>query len=86
MGTTEGARPPDGRYELVGSKVQGNPEGYSAHVLTNHATETGFDDDVPEPPRDYDGLRNWMLTVAAENSFEGIVWHHSDVSATSARP
>ena len=75
---TEGTTPPDGTYELVGPKVQGNPEGYSAHVLINHATETAFDDATPEPPRDYDGLREWMLTVASEDGYEGIVWHHPD--------
>jgi Family of unknown function (DUF5565) len=75
---TEGAPPPDGTYELVGPKVQGNSEGYSAHVLINHATETAFDDATPEPPRNHDGLRDWMLTVAADNNYEGIVWHHPD--------
>jgi hypothetical protein len=75
---TEGATPADGTHELVGPKVQGNPDGYSAHVLINHETETAFDDATPEPPRDYDGLRDWMLTVAAEDGYEGIVWHHPD--------
>jgi hypothetical protein len=75
---TEGTPPPDGTYELVGPKVQGNPEGYSAHVLINHANETAFDDDVPEPPRDFDGVRGWMESVAGPNNFEGIVWHHPD--------
>src|SRR5690349_6335943 len=37
-----GAVAPDGTYELVGPKVQGNPEGYAAHGLVNHATATAF--------------------------------------------
>jgi hypothetical protein len=69
---------PDGTYELLGPKVQGNPESYPAHALVSHATGTGFDADVPEPTRDFDGLRDWLLTVAASQGFEGIVWHHSD--------
>jgi Family of unknown function (DUF5565) len=75
---TEGGPPPEGTYELVGPKVQGNPEGYSAHVLVNHMTETAFEDDVPESPRDFDGLRAWMLDIASAHEFEGIVWHHPD--------
>jgi hypothetical protein len=67
---TTGGLPPDGTYELVGPKVQGNPEGYSAHVLISHVTETAFDDATPEPSRDFDGLQEWMHTVAAENNYE----------------
>jgi Family of unknown function (DUF5565) len=70
--------PPDGTYELIGPKVQGDPEGYSAHVLISHGKETAFEADVPEPPRDYDRLRSWMLYVASAYGFEGIVWHHPD--------
>ncbi len=61
--------PPDGTYELVGPKVQGNPEGFSMHVLVPHG-----DEPLPEAPRDYDGLRTWLLA----HDYEGIVWHHRD--------
>jgi hypothetical protein len=67
--------PLDGTYELIGPKVQGNPEGYSAHVLISHATETPFDPTTPEPPRDYDGLAKWMRSTATHENIEGIVWH-----------
>lgn len=66
--------PPDGTYELVGPKVQGNPEGYSAHCLISHETETAFEPTNSEPPRDFDGLRDWLLA----HDYEGIVWHHPD--------
>ncbi len=62
----------DGTYELIGPKVQGNPEASGDHVLVAH-------DDCkliiePQPPRDFDGLRAWM----EGRDIEGIVWHHPD--------
>jgi hypothetical protein len=37
----------------------------------------------PYPPRDYDGLVEWMREFASRDAraalgFEGIVWHHPD--------
>lgn len=61
---------PDGTYELVGPKVQGNPENYSTHVLISHAG-LALDN---QPPRDFDGLRAWLTG----KDIEGIVWHHPD--------
>lgn len=61
--------PPDGTYELVGPKVQGNPEGFARHVLIRHGAET-----LEDAPRDFAGLRVYL----AERSMEGIVWHHPD--------
>ena len=61
----------DGTYELVGVKVQGNPEGVSGnHVLVPHSDAQEFTD----CPRDFDGLKEWL----ADKDIEGIVWHHSD--------
>lgn len=60
----------DGTYELVGPKVQGNPEGYQRHELVAHDT-LQLNSDIP---RDFDGLRNWLATQA----IEGVVFHHSD--------
>jgi hypothetical protein len=65
-------QPRDGTYELIGPKVQGNPEGSLHHMLFAHD-----DGDLvinPEPPRTFDGLREWM----AGQNIEGIVWHHPD--------
>lgn len=61
---------PDGTYELVGPKVQGNPEHYEKHALVSHE-ETGVFEDVP---RTFDGLRTWM----EGRDIEGIVFHHQD--------
>ena len=66
-----GGRPPkDGTFELVGPKVQGNPEGWAWHELVRH----GMLQPVEDPPRTFDGLRDWL----AEHNHEGLVWHHPD--------
>ena len=61
---------PPGTYELIGPKVNGNPEGVTGHELVRHD-----DADVFEVPRDFTGLREWLL---AHPQYEGIVWHHPD--------
>lgn len=60
----------DGTYELVGPKVQGNPEGYATHTLVRHDS-LGITDPVP---RDFDGLASWL----AGRDIEGLVFHHPD--------
>ncbi|MEE8423872.1 MAG: DUF5565 family protein [Thermodesulfobacteriota bacterium] len=60
----------DGTYELIGPKIQGNPEGIDRHVLVAHAKAEIFED----CPRDFDGLKKWL----ANHDIEGIVFHHSD--------
>ena len=61
--------PPDGMYELLGPKVQGNPEGYESHALVRHGS---IPDD--EAPREFEALRDYL----ADGRVEGIVWHHPD--------
>jgi hypothetical protein len=60
----------DGTYELVGPKVQGNPEGYEKHTLVRH----GATPSMPPPPLTFIGLRNYFDLI----DVEGIVWHHPD--------
>lgn len=62
--------PPNGTYELVGPKIQGNPERFSRHELLPHANSPI----LGCAPRDYEGLRNYF----DGNDIEGIVWHHDD--------
>ncbi len=61
----------DGTYELVGPKVQGNPEKYEKHELINHQSRTLALDPVPVT---FDGLKAWL----AAHDVEGIVWHNPD--------
>lgn len=60
----------DGTYELVGPKVQGNPEGYAEHDLVPHAV-LRLDFDIP---RTFDALGKWLIG----RDIEGIVFHHPD--------
>lgn len=60
----------NGTYELVGPKVQGNPEGFSEHVLVSHEM-TG---DYADVPRTFEGLREWL----SGRDIEGLVFHHAD--------
>lgn len=62
---------PDGTYELVGPKSQGNAENFSKHTLVAHSLALAFEED---PPRDFDGLKTWLTG----RDIEGIVWHHPD--------
>ena len=60
----------DGTYELLGPKVQGNPEGYAHHALVPHALAPTF----PNAPQTYVGLTAWL----AGQDIEGVVFHHPD--------
>ena len=60
---------PDGTYELIGPKIQGNPERVPHHGLVVHGGAV-----LEAAPRDYDGLQAWLAT----QDVEGIVWWHPD--------
>lgn len=60
---------PNGTYELLGPKVQGNPEGMENHVLLLHG-----DTLIEDAPTDFEGL----LAFFEAHDVEGIVWHHPD--------
>lgn len=59
-----------GTYELIGPKVNGNPEQVDRHQVVFHAAAQ----DLGDVPTDYDGLRDFL----ADFKGEGIVWHHPD--------
>ena len=65
---------PDGTYELVGPKIQGNPEGWQHHLLLRHGAKGGPMQAIPDVPRSFDGLRDWLVG----KDIEGIVFHHPD--------
>ena len=64
------AVPTSGTYELLGPKVQGNPERLPRHVLLLHKSAQSFGG----VPTDFEGLKTWL----AERDIEGLVWHHPD--------
>jgi hypothetical protein len=63
------AERPDGTYELIGPKVQGNPYHFGGHRLLRHGAVK-----LEGVPTRYDDLRIWL----ERNYMEGIVWHHED--------
>ena len=60
----------DGTYELVGPKIQGNPEKLDIHKLMLHGSKVPTED----PPRTFVELKEWIK----DKDIEGIVWHHTD--------
>ena len=62
-----------GTYELVGPKINGNPEGMSAHFLIDHEYSTAID-----PGEVNVGTWEAAIRSARERGWEGIVWHHPD--------
>lgn len=65
---------PDGTYELVGPKINGNPDHEETHQLIQHGLH-----ELADCPRDFAGLRDW-LTVGpiAAAGWEGVVFWHPD--------
>lgn len=63
-------RPP-GTYELIGPKINGNPERLNEHYLVRHGSLK-----FNESPRTFETLRAYLTDP--EFTYEGIVWHHPD--------
>lgn len=59
---------PDGTYELVGPKINGNRDKFENHILIWHGITP------VEAPRTFDELKEWFK----EQDIEGVVWHHHD--------
>lgn len=59
----------DGTYELVGPKINGNPECRDSHALVPHGAYTLLD-----CPRTFAGIRDYLRG----GLIEGVVWHHQD--------
>ena len=59
-----------GTYELLGPKVQGNPEKVTRHLLKKHSGATLY----PDTPRTFKGLYAWLKDM----NIEGLVFHHPD--------
>jgi len=61
---------PNGTYELLGPKIQGNIEKFDEHILIKHSDA----EKMENCPRDYNGIQDFMLG----KDIEGIVFHHPD--------
>lgn len=60
----------EGTYELIGPKINKNPEQYEIHFLIKHDDADGVELD----DRTYDGISRALLGA----DIEGIVFHHPD--------
>lgn len=60
----------DGTFELLGPKIQGNPENFKEHTLLKHSEAEQYED----APRTYQELKEWLQ----DKQIEGLVWHHPD--------
>jgi len=60
----------DGTYELLGPKVQGNPEKVGEHQLKKHSLATEYEN----VPLEFEMLKQWLT----DKDIEGLVWHHPD--------
>jgi hypothetical protein len=58
----------DGTYELVGPKINGNPEEMTEHLYIRHGAHE------LTMPRTFDGIRESLKKY----NFEGFVFHHPD--------
>lgn len=62
--------PAGGTYELMGPKIQGNPERKDSHCLWAHL----YAPELPEHERTYEGIVAFLKSL----DIEGIVYHHPD--------
>lgn len=62
----------DGTYELIGPKVNANPERFSMHVLIPH--DPRYSRLTAPPARTFETIQDWFTGA----DIEGIVWHHPD--------
>lgn len=75
-GVADGGREPweHGTYELIGPKINGNPEGLDEHRLIYHWDAERLPD---VHPREFETLKAYVLQLKAQGR-EGVVWHHPD--------
>jgi hypothetical protein len=59
-----------GTFELIGPRINGNPEGWHEHVLMRHGCEV-----IEVRPFD---IRELVRVTGRVGGWEGIVWHHPD--------
>lgn len=69
-----------GTFELVGPKINGNPENMPSHILLRHGAETAVE--IPDMrnvrPEDAFDLLHEIFTDFKERGIEGVVWHGAD--------
>jgi len=74
VGTAIMSRNADKTYELIGPKIQGNPEQIDGHFLVEHGSIADHVSIDPLHERTYDYIRQ----VLSNNDIEGLVYWHPD--------
>lgn len=77
FGALTGAAMSPGTFELVGPKINGNPERAEYHRLEPHANAERIDWDDDRDVTPFESLRDMVLWLA-DDGIEGVVWHHPD--------
>lgn len=62
----------DGTYELLGPRINGNPENKDIHCLQRHTAADVYHD----APRTFEGIHEWFKG----KDIEGLVFHHPNGS------
>jgi hypothetical protein len=67
----------DGTYELVGPKINGNPDRFGSHQLVRHGWNRPEDlEALAGCPRSYSQLADYLCRQHPD--WEGVVFHHPD--------
>lgn len=70
--------PPVGTYELIGPKVNGNPEKCTTHALVRHGYMAAVEHHLVDRwPTTASEMPAWIQALGRAG-WEGVVWHHPD--------
>ena len=61
-----------GTYELIGPKINGNPEALEKHALVRHGLN------LEVPLHGTNPTPETLIGICRDYGWEGVVWHHPD--------
>lgn len=65
-----------GTYELIGPKINGNPEDVAVHTLIMHSETETYG--ATGRPRTLEAIKQLTVALGVEEGWEGLVFHHQD--------
>lgn len=65
-----------GTYELIGPKINANPEGVKVHTLIKHSETETYG--ATGRPRTLEAIKKLTIALGLEEGWEGLVFHHQD--------
>lgn len=63
-----------GTYELIGPKINGNPEKVNEHILIKHELA----ERMGNGPETAEEIKSFLIYLGQRWGYEGLVWHHPD--------